>query len=92
MWNRILQHLVRLRWEELRPAEHKNFANLSVDLMSEIADPCENWALKSQTAALVAEVFIAMHFIFIHVASYSVSVADFLYINYIWFGGSFTGS
>ncbi|KAL5136044.1 Protein HASTY 1 [Glycine soja] len=53
---KMLQHLVRLRWEELRPAEHKNFANLSVDLMSEIADPCENWALKSQTAALVAEV------------------------------------
>jgi len=47
---------VRLRWEELSPAEHKNFANLSLDLMSEIADPCENWALKSQTAALVAEV------------------------------------
>ncbi|KAL2345751.1 hypothetical protein Fmac_007036 [Flemingia macrophylla] len=53
---KMLQHLVRLRWEELSPAEHKNFANLSVDLMSEIADPCENWALKSQTAALVAEV------------------------------------
>ncbi|KAL9320333.1 hypothetical protein ACSQ67_012172 [Phaseolus vulgaris] len=53
---KMLQHLVRLRWEELSPAEHKNFANLSLDLMSEIADPCENWALKSQTAALVAEV------------------------------------
>ncbi|KAK7397264.1 hypothetical protein VNO78_18431 [Psophocarpus tetragonolobus] len=53
---KMLQHLVRLRWEELGPAEHKNFANLSIDLMSEIADPCENWALKSQAAALVAEV------------------------------------
>ncbi|RDX99328.1 Protein HASTY 1, partial [Mucuna pruriens] len=53
---KMLQHLVRLRWEELSPAEHKNFANLSVDLMSKIADPCEDWALKSQTAALVAEV------------------------------------
>ncbi|KAL5156055.1 Protein HASTY 1 [Glycine soja] len=53
---KMLQHLVRLRWEELGPAEHKNFAKLSVDLMSEISNPCENWALKSQTAALVAEV------------------------------------
>ncbi|KAK7284295.1 hypothetical protein RJT34_19040 [Clitoria ternatea] len=53
---KMLQNLVRLRWDELSPAEHKNFANLSIDLMSEIADPCENWALKSQTAALVAEI------------------------------------
>ncbi|XP_027350617.1 protein HASTY 1 [Abrus precatorius] len=52
---KMLQHLVRLRWEELSPEERKDFANLSVNLMSEIADPCENWALKSQTAALVAE-------------------------------------
>jgi len=48
--------LVRLRWEELSPKEHKNFAKLSFDLMYEIADPCEDWTLKSQTAALVAEV------------------------------------
>ncbi|XP_019423263.1 PREDICTED: protein HASTY 1 [Lupinus angustifolius] len=53
---KMLQHLVRLRWEELSPAERMNFANLSIDLMSEIADPCENWTLKSQTAALVAEI------------------------------------
>ncbi|XP_028770748.1 protein HASTY 1 [Neltuma alba] len=53
---KMLQHLVRLRWDELSPSERKNFANLSVDLMSEIADPCEEWALKSQTAALVAEI------------------------------------
>lgn len=53
---KMLQNLVRLRWEELSPAEHKNFANLSIDMMSEIADPCEGWALKSQTAALVAEI------------------------------------
>ena len=63
-----IQHLVRLRWEELSPTEHKNFANLSVDLMSEMADPCEDWALKSQTAALVAEVFIVMLFNLIYVA------------------------
>ncbi|XP_058738613.1 protein HASTY 1-like [Vicia villosa] len=53
---KMLQHLVRLRWEELSPEEHKNFAKLSVDLMYEITDPCEDWALKSQTAALVAEI------------------------------------
>lgn len=53
---KMLQHLVRLRWEELSPGECKNFAYLSLDLMSELADPCEGWALKSQTAALVAEV------------------------------------
>ncbi|KAE9615987.1 hypothetical protein Lalb_Chr04g0261021 [Lupinus albus] len=53
---KMLQHLVRLRWEELSPAERMNFANLSIDLMSDIADPCENWTLKSQTAALVAEI------------------------------------
>ncbi|XP_054802202.1 protein HASTY 1 isoform X2 [Prosopis cineraria] len=53
---KMLQHLVRLRWDELSPSERKNFANLSVDLMSEIADPCEEWPLKSQTAALVAEI------------------------------------
>jgi len=69
----VIQHLVRLRWEELSPAEHKNFANLSLDLMSEIADPCENWALKSQTAALVAEVFIAILPFFIIVAILTLS-------------------
>lgn len=53
---KMLQHLVRLRWEELNPAERRNFASLAVDLMSEMANPCEEWALKSQTAALVAEI------------------------------------
>ncbi|XP_062005210.1 protein HASTY 1 isoform X1 [Rosa rugosa] len=53
---KMLQHLVRLRWEELNPTEHRNFANVTVDLMSEIANPNEEWALKSQTAALVAEI------------------------------------
>ncbi|XP_059436048.1 protein HASTY 1-like [Corylus avellana] len=52
----FLQHLVRLRWEELSSTERRNFANVAVDLMSEIANPCEEWALKSQTAALVAEI------------------------------------
>ncbi|KAL6544066.1 histone deacetylase [Orobanche gracilis] len=50
------EHLVRLRWDQLNPMERRDFANLAVDLMSEIAIPCEEWALKSQTAALVAEI------------------------------------
>ncbi|KAJ8440156.1 hypothetical protein Cgig2_003481 [Carnegiea gigantea] len=53
---KMLQHLVRLRWEELNPMERQNFASLAMDLMSQITDPCEEWALKSQTAALVAEI------------------------------------
>lgn len=52
----FLQHLVRLRWEELSPSERRDFAKLSVELMSEIASPSEEWSLKSQSAALVAEV------------------------------------
>ncbi|XP_010245372.1 PREDICTED: protein HASTY 1 isoform X2 [Nelumbo nucifera] len=53
---KMLQHLVRLRWEELNSMERRNFANVAVDLISEMANPCEEWALKSQTAALVAEI------------------------------------
>ncbi|XP_010550956.1 PREDICTED: protein HASTY 1 [Tarenaya hassleriana] len=53
---KMLQHLVRLRWELLSPQERRNFANVSVELMSEVANPCEEWPLKSQTAALVAEI------------------------------------
>ncbi|KAF2298552.1 hypothetical protein GH714_024089 [Hevea brasiliensis] len=53
---KMLQHLVRLRWEELNPMERRNFANVAVELMSEIANSSEEWALKSQTAALVAEI------------------------------------
>ncbi|KAJ4954303.1 hypothetical protein NE237_011086 [Protea cynaroides] len=53
---KMLQHLVRLRWEELSSAERRNFANVAVGLISDIANPCEEWALKSQTAALVAEI------------------------------------
>lgn len=53
---KMLQHLVRLRWDELSPVERRQFANLSVDLMSDIANPSEEWALKSHTAALVAEI------------------------------------
>lgn len=53
---KMLQHLVRLRWDELNSVERRNFANVAVNLMSEIVDPCEEWALKSQTSALVAEI------------------------------------
>ncbi|CAN8277120.1 unnamed protein product [Cochlearia groenlandica] len=53
---KMLQHLVRLRWEELSPSERRDFAKVSVELMSEIASPCEEWSLKSQSAALVAEI------------------------------------
>ncbi|KAF8017914.1 hypothetical protein BT93_H2969 [Corymbia citriodora subsp. variegata] len=53
---KMLQHLVRLRWEELNPTERRNFANVAVELMSESAYSSEEWALKSQTAALVAEI------------------------------------
>lgn len=58
----FLQHLVRFRWEELSPVERRNFANVALDVMSEIANPSEEWALKSQTAALVAEVYISSIF------------------------------
>lgn len=47
---------MRLRWEELSVAEQNEFANLTVNLISEVIGPHEEWALKSQTAALVAEV------------------------------------
>ncbi|KAK4414228.1 protein HASTY 1 [Sesamum alatum] len=53
---KMLQHLVRLRWDQLNPVDRRKFANLAIDLMSEIANPSEEWALKSQTAALVAEI------------------------------------
>ncbi|KAK2977360.1 hypothetical protein RJ640_013339 [Escallonia rubra] len=53
---KMLQHLVRLRWDELVVTERRDFANVAVQLMSDMADPCEEWALKSQTAALVAEI------------------------------------
>ncbi|KAI5001207.1 hypothetical protein ZWY2020_011166 [Hordeum vulgare] len=53
---KMLQHLVRLRWEELSVAERNEFANLTINLLSEVIGPHEEWALKSQTAALVAEV------------------------------------
>lgn len=57
-----MQHLVRLRWEELSPEERREFAKVSMDLMNEIANSSGEWALKSQTAALIAEVYFYFHF------------------------------
>lgn len=56
---------MRLRWEELNSMEWHNFASIAVELMSQVADPCEEWALKSQTAALVAEVLSGLPLIVI---------------------------
>ncbi|KAL8193882.1 hypothetical protein R6Q57_026124 [Mikania cordata] len=53
---KLLQHLVRLRWDELSPEERREFATVSVDLMNNAANNSEEWALKSQTAALIAEI------------------------------------
>lgn len=53
---KLLQHLVRFKWDEFNDPEKKNFARVTISLISEMVDPREEWALKSQTAALVAEV------------------------------------
>lgn len=57
---------MRLRWEELSASERNEFANLTINLISDVVGPDEVWALKSQTAALVAEVH---HLTFILFAS-----------------------
>lgn len=51
-----LQDLVRLRWDELSPSEHMDICGASFELMSEVANPCEECAMKTETVALVAEV------------------------------------
>ncbi|WOK94722.1 protein HASTY 1 [Canna indica] len=53
---KMLQHLVRFRWDELNITERREFSNLTTNIVSEVVNPHEEWALKSQTAALVAEV------------------------------------
>ncbi|XP_008799279.2 protein HASTY 1 [Phoenix dactylifera] len=53
---KMLQHLVRFRWDEFSIAERSEFANLTLNLILEMVSPREEWALKSQTAALAAEV------------------------------------
>ena len=51
----FLQHLVRLRCEELSAAGWNEVANLTSNLISVVVGPHEVCALKSQTAALIAE-------------------------------------
>ncbi|KAG6487021.1 protein HASTY 1-like [Zingiber officinale] len=53
---KMLQHLVRYRWDEFNITERREFANLTISIISEVVNHQEEWALKSQTAALVAEV------------------------------------
>ncbi|KAI5071083.1 hypothetical protein GOP47_0013334 [Adiantum capillus-veneris] len=53
---KLLQHLVRMRWEELTVATKAQLADLVLGLVPEIATAHDEWFLKSQTAALVAEV------------------------------------
>lgn len=57
--------------------ERRNFANIAVELMSEIANPHEEWALKSQTAALVAEVFLVLR-------SFSSFHWEIFAVTYVW--------
>lgn len=54
---------MRFRWEEFSPPERREFANFTVNLITEVAGPTEEWALKSQTAALVAEVLFSPPFV-----------------------------
>ncbi|XP_056842057.1 protein HASTY 1 isoform X2 [Raphanus sativus] len=53
---KMLQHLVRLRWDELTPLECSDLVKVSIELLSEVANACESWPLKSQSASLVAEI------------------------------------
>ncbi|XP_057853443.2 protein HASTY 1 isoform X2 [Cryptomeria japonica] len=53
---KLLQHLVRLRWEELHSEERLQFVEMVAAMVCEVAKPHEVWVLKSQTAALFAEV------------------------------------
>ncbi|XP_020113589.1 protein HASTY 1 [Ananas comosus] len=53
---KMLQHLVRFRWDEFSISERREFANYTINLVVEVVGSHEEWALKSQMAALVAEV------------------------------------
>lgn len=53
---KLLQYLVRKRWEELTTENRAHVMEVVIGLIPEIATPNEDWVLKSQTAALVAEV------------------------------------
>ncbi|XP_020582448.1 protein HASTY 1 isoform X2 [Phalaenopsis equestris] len=53
---KMLQHLVRFRWHEFSIQERSEFARVAFNLIMEMANPLEEWALKSQATSLVAEV------------------------------------
>lgn len=53
---KLLQYLVRMRWDELTVGTRAQLADLVLGLVPEIATSQDEWFLKSQTAALVAEV------------------------------------
>ncbi|KAL0919306.1 hypothetical protein M5K25_011392 [Dendrobium thyrsiflorum] len=53
---KMLQHLVRFRWHEFNIQERSEFAKVAFSLIMEMANPLEEWALKSQSTSLVAEV------------------------------------
>lgn len=53
---KMLQHLVRFRWDEFSVTERRDLAIMAVNLIPEMAKPQEEWVLKSQSAALIAEI------------------------------------
>lgn len=48
--------MVRMRWENLNADERRQMAAMAAKLLEESAKPNEPWVLKSQVAALMAEV------------------------------------
>lgn len=56
----IVQHMVRVRWEELIAEERSQMTVMAYDLLHECARANDPWVLKSQTAALMAEVGSSM--------------------------------
>lgn len=50
------QHMIRMRWENLNADERQQMAVLAGKLLQDSAKPNEPWVLKSQVAALMAEV------------------------------------
>ncbi|KAL0858073.1 hypothetical protein Bca101_063227 [Brassica carinata] len=56
--SKMLQYLVKLRWDELSSSEQMDIGSASFELMSEVAaNPCEECVMKSETVTLVAEIF-----------------------------------
>ncbi|KAF2585484.1 hypothetical protein F2Q70_00037730 [Brassica cretica] len=57
--SKMLQDLVKLRWDELSSSEQMDISSASFELMSELAaaNPFEECEMKSETITLVAEMF-----------------------------------